>query len=64
MNEKEINEILDQLRDGVLTEYYVTKEDFLPFRTVLVHRQDFKHFRGIAQRGGDVIYEYVSEARS
>ncbi|WP_043933512.1 hypothetical protein [Bacillus sp. EB01] len=64
MTENEVNEILDQLRDGVLAEYYVTNEDFLPFRTVLVNREDFKHFRGIAQRGGGVIYEYQSEPRS
>ncbi|ALC91171.1 hypothetical protein AM500_16215 [Bacillus sp. FJAT-18017] len=64
MTENEVNEILDQLRDGVLAEYYVTNEDFLPFRTVLVNREDFKHFRGIAQRGGGVIYEYQSDPRS
>ncbi|RHW31409.1 hypothetical protein D1B31_22270 [Neobacillus notoginsengisoli] len=59
-----IYEILEQLKNGELAEYYVTKEDFLPFREVLVKRHDFKHFRGIAQRGGGVIYEYEKEPRS
>ncbi|RDU38387.1 hypothetical protein DRW41_02130 [Neobacillus piezotolerans] len=64
MDEKGINEILDRLKSGELAEYYVTNEDFLPFRKVLVMREDFKHFRGIAQRGGSVIYEYLPEPRS
>ncbi|CEG26624.1 hypothetical protein [Bacillus sp. B-jedd] len=59
-----INEILEQLKNGELAEYYVTNEDFLPFREVLVKRPDFKHFRGIAQRGGGVIYGYTEEPRS
>ncbi|MEH7204067.1 hypothetical protein V7130_16315, partial [Bacillus safensis] len=31
---------------------------------VLVNQDDFKHFRGIAKHGGDVIFEYLTEARS
>ncbi|WP_409275372.1 hypothetical protein V1499_08380 [Neobacillus sp. SCS-31] len=64
MDKKGINEILDRLKSGELAEYYVTNEDFLEFRKVLVNREDFKHFRGIAQRGGNVIYEYYPEPRS
>jgi hypothetical protein len=29
-----------------------------------VKREDFRHFRGVAQRGGDVLYQYLEEARS
>jgi hypothetical protein len=64
MNEQLINEILDKLRDGELSEYHVTNEQFLDFREVLVKREDFKHFRGIAERGGSVLYRYLAEARS
>lgn len=64
MDEKGINEILDRLKNGELAEYYVTNEDFLTFRKILVKRGDFKHFRGIAQRSGNVIYEYLQEPRS
>jgi len=64
MDEKLANEILDKLRDGELNEYHVTKEQFMTFRKVLVQRKDFKHFRGIAQRGGSVIYQYMKEPRS
>lgn len=64
MDESMINDILNKLQNGDLSEYYVKKEDFLPFRTVLVKRDDFKHFRGIAKRGGDVLYHYMAEARS
>lgn len=59
-----VNELLDKLKNGELAEYYVKKEDFLEFRSVLVSRPDFKHFRGIGQRGGDVLYQYLSEPRS
>lgn len=60
MNEQEALEIIDQLRNGQLPNYYVKKEDFMTFRKVLIEQEDFKNFRGIAQRGGDVIYEYIS----
>ncbi|MFD2443318.1 hypothetical protein ACFSO7_04895 [Bacillus sp. CGMCC 1.16607] len=64
MDEKLINEILDQLKNGSLTQYYVEKDNFLSFRKVLVKREDFKHFRGIAQRGGAVNYSYLEVPRS
>lgn len=64
MTEEHIKEILDKLKNGELNEYYVSKEDFLSVRNVIVRRDDFKHFRGIAQRGGAVIYQYLESARS
>ncbi|CAM3482527.1 hypothetical protein [Cytobacillus oceanisediminis] len=64
MKEEHIQEVLDQLKEGIISEYYVSKEDFLPFRSVLVKREDFKHFRGIAQRGGHAIYHYLKSPRS
>lgn len=64
MDVQTITEILDQLRDGELNEYHCSKEQFLPFREVLIKREDFKHFRGIAQQGGSVIYRYLEEPRS
>ena len=64
MKEPYINEILDKLKSGELSEYYVTQGDFMEFRQVLVKRSDFKHFRGIAKRGGDVLYRYLEEPRS
>jgi hypothetical protein len=64
MEEEFVNDILDKLKSGEIREHFVTKEDFLDFRTVLVKREDFKHFQGIAQRGGAVLYQYLAEARS
>ncbi|KAA9026054.1 hypothetical protein [Niallia endozanthoxylica] len=64
MNEEEVLHILEELKNGNLKEYMVQKEVFLDFRQVLVKREDFKHFRGIAQRGGGVLYHYLQEARS
>lgn len=64
MTEEHIQEMLNKLQSGELSEYYVSKEDFLTCRSVLVRREDFKHFRGIAQRGGAVIYRYLENPRS
>jgi hypothetical protein len=64
MQKEFIQEILEKLKDGSLSEYYVEKEDFLDFRAELVKRNDFKHFRGIGQRGGDVLYQYLKTPRS
>lgn len=64
MDAEQIENILEQLKEGVLSEYFVKKVDFLSFRSVLVKREDFKHFRGIGQRGGDVLYHYLETPRS
>lgn len=64
MKEEFINEILDQLMNREISEFYVKNEDFMDFRQVLVKRKDFKHFRGIGQRGGDVSFQYLKEPRS
>ncbi|WP_108670164.1 hypothetical protein [Peribacillus acanthi] len=64
MSQTLYEEILDKLASKELNEYTVSKEDFLTFRFFLVKREDFKHFRGIAQQGGSVKYQYMDEARS
>jgi hypothetical protein len=64
VDEKMATKLLNELRDGIISELRIKKEDFLVFRTVLIKRKDFKHFRGIAQQGGDVIYQYMKEPRS
>ncbi|MBV7503931.1 hypothetical protein KW850_01445 [Bacillus sp. sid0103] len=64
MKEEMITDILDRLMTGELSEYYVTNDQFMEFRQVLVKRKDFKHFRGIGQRGGEVLYQYLKEPRS
>lgn len=64
MKEEFVNDILNRLMEGSLSEYYVKNEDFMEFRAVLVKRKDFKQFRGIGQRGGDVLYQYLETPRS
>ncbi len=59
-----ILEMIEKLRSGKINEWYVNKEVFLDVRAVLVGLEDFKHFRGIAQRSGGVIYQYLQEPRS
>lgn len=64
MEEQQALELLQQLRNKDVKELHVTKDQFLPFRQVLVKQEDFKHFRGIAGHGGGVIYHYLDEPRS
>lgn len=62
MNEYE--KILEKLKEGELSSYVVKKDEFLQFREVLLNHEDFKHFRGEAQQGGDIIYTYLAEKRA
>lgn len=64
MDKEQATRMLDSLKDKEVDEIFVAKQDFMTFREVIVKRKDFKRFRGIAQRGGDVIYQYMDEARS
>ena len=64
MNQEEIERLFEQLKNKEIAYLDVSKEDFLSFRSVLVRRSDFKHFRGTAHLGGSVTYEYLDEPRS
>ena len=55
---------LDQLRNKEIERIEVTKEDYLAFRQVLVKDPQFKHFRGEAQQGGNIIYTFLEIPRS
>ena len=57
-------DVLEKLKNGEMESFEVSKEDFLAFRTELLKHEDFKHFRGEAKQGGDIIYTYLEEARS
>ncbi|RSK26742.1 hypothetical protein EJF36_07630 [Bacillus sp. HMF5848] len=64
MDEETIQSKLDELRDGKIKQLHVTKDEFMMYRKYIVNRSDFKHFRGIAQHGGNVLYEYSETPRS
>ncbi|BCB03138.1 hypothetical protein [Bacillus sp. KH172YL63] len=64
MNEHEILEQLQSLRTREVGEIKVMKNDFLAFRSVLVKQEDFKQFRGIAQQGGNILFQYLDTPRS
>ncbi|WP_445613848.1 hypothetical protein [Geobacillus sp. YF-1] len=64
MNEAWAVQKINELRNGIISELLVKKEDFLLFRSVLIQQPDFKQFRGIAQRGGHVLYHYMDTPRS
>ncbi|MGE7934343.1 hypothetical protein [Viridibacillus arvi] len=58
------NDMLDELKNGTRKDITIDKNEFYVFREVLVKREDFKHFRGVAKQGGQVIYQYMEIARS
>lgn len=58
MDEQQAIKLLDQLRNGEVTECKISKNDFLLFRNELMKQDDVKSFRGNAQQGGDVIFTY------
>ncbi|MCC2929621.1 hypothetical protein [Bacillus sp. LBG-1-113] len=64
MRPEDITEQIEQLRTGEIKELRVQKEHFLDFRAVLSKQDDFKHFRGIAKQGGDVVFQYLEQPRS
>lgn len=64
MNKEDAAELIEKLKLGEISEFTVSKEDFLFFREQIVSRSDFKHFRGIAKHGGITTYTYLEEARS
>lgn len=64
MNDELIREQLEKLKNKELHEFYVKQDEFLAVRKIVVDREDFKHFRGVALRGGDVVYQYLDEPRS
>ncbi|MCK1996355.1 abortive phage infection protein [Psychrobacillus psychrodurans] len=57
-------EKLNMLQNGDIQNIVVEKNEFIAFREVLVHREDFKHFSGNAEQGGRVVYTYLNNPRS
>ena len=55
---------LDQLRNKEVSSILIKKDEFLQFREQLVKDEQFKHFRGEAKQGGDVIFTFLDEPRS
>ncbi|MGR3763642.1 hypothetical protein [Rossellomorea sp. NS-SX7] len=64
MEESEVFQMMDALRNKEVEEVRIEKDDFLSFRAVLVKQPDFKHFRGIAGHGGHIRYQYIDTPRS
>lgn len=64
MDKDQALRMLESLKNKEVEEIFVSKQDFMAFREVLVKREDFKNFRGVAQRGGDVVFQYMNEPRS
>ncbi|WP_431029305.1 hypothetical protein [Lysinibacillus sp. LZ02] len=57
-------QILDQLRNGELQSVEISKSDYLSFREALVNDPQFKHFRGEAKQGGNIIFTFLQAPRT
>lgn len=58
MTEQIAKEILNDLRNGTIDEYRISKHEFRILRDVLIKQNDVNDFRGIAHPGGDVTFIY------
>ncbi|SOB91878.1 hypothetical protein SAMN05880501_101401 [Ureibacillus xyleni] len=56
--------LIEQLKNGVIKNIEIPKEEFLQFREVLVRDEMFKHFRGEAKQGGNVVFTFLDNPRS
>ncbi len=57
-------QLLDQLRSGEIEKVEISKAEFLAFREVLVKDPQFKHFRGEAKQGGNIIFTFLNAPRT
>ena len=56
--------MFEQLKNGEIKSLEIKKEEFLQFREVLVKDEMFKHFRGEAKQGGNVVFTFLENPRS
>lgn len=56
--------MLNQLRNGEVTSIEINKDEYLHFREVLVKDAQFKHFRGEAKQGGNIVFTFSKIART
>ena len=57
-------DLLEQLRNGEIEKAEISKAEYLAFREVLVQDSQFKHFRGEAKQGGNIVFTFLAEPRT
>ncbi|MFK5676806.1 MULTISPECIES: hypothetical protein [unclassified Ligilactobacillus] len=55
---KDYKNLLEQLRQGAVSELTVTSEEFMDFQPVLMKYRYRKSIVGKAQKGGAVVYHF------
>ena len=56
--------MLNQLRNGEVKSIEISKDEYLQFREVLVKDAQFKHFRGEAKQGGNIVFTFLDKPRT
>ena len=56
--------MLNQLRNGEVKSIEISKDEYLQFREVLVKDTQFKHFRGEAKQGGNIVFTFLDKPRT
>ncbi len=57
-------QMINQLRNGEVSSIEIKKEEYLQFREVLVKDAQFKHFRGEAKQGGNIVFTFLEVPRT
>lgn len=61
---EQYQQMLDQLRNGKVNSIVITKSEYLHFREALVKDPQFKHFRGEAKQGGNIVFTFLEVPRT
>ncbi len=56
--------MLNQLSNGEVSSIEINKEEYLHFREILVKDTQFKHFRGEAKQGGNIVFTFLEVPRT
>lgn len=56
--------MIEQLKNKEIASIEIQKGEFLQFREYLVKDEKFKHFRGEAKQGGNIVFTYLETPRS
>ena len=56
--------MLNQLRNGEVRSIEMNKAEYWHFREVLVKDTQFKHFRGEAKQGGNIVFTFSEVPRT
>ena len=61
---RDYQQLLNQLCNKEIESLTISKAEYLQFREQLVKSSKFKHLRGEAKQGGDVVFTFLDIPRT